>query len=105
MYKSVLLGSGFSYDLGMPLASELTEIFLGIFTKEKAMIFAEKLSRNIPYSHDRRINNQAIFAGMNLLLEYKSSGEKNYEEFLSELQKLGKTQSDKDSYHLKHAYA
>ena len=31
MKKGLLLGAGFSYDLGMPLAVELTELFLGLF--------------------------------------------------------------------------
>jgi hypothetical protein len=103
MFKGILLGAGFSYDLGMPLASELTEVFLGIFVKEKAMIFAEKISKKHPYSKDRPINREAIFEGMNLLLDYKANGGKNYEEFLSKLQNLAqvpcKTQPYRDSYH------
>jgi hypothetical protein len=35
MKKGLLLGAGFSYDLGMPLVGELTEVFLNIFNDEK----------------------------------------------------------------------
>lgn len=100
MKKGLLLGAGFSYDLGMPLASELTDVFLGIFPRKKAYRFAEILAKQNPYASDRPINKSAIFEGIELLLEYKGS---NYEELLSSLQTLGNkleiNQSDRDSYH------
>lgn len=103
MKKSVILGAGFSYDLGMPLTTELTDVFLGIFTKRKAKIFAERLALNKPYTEDRPINKKAIFEAIDLVLDYKKSNGNNYEELLSELQNLGnqpsKSQSDRDSYH------
>lgn len=100
MNKGLLLGAGFSYDLGMPLAGELTEVFLGIFSKEGAKKFGDMLSKNSPFGEDRPINKRAIFEGIDLLLDYQGV---NYEEVLSNLQQLGKapgkSQSDKDSYH------
>jgi hypothetical protein len=100
MKKGLLLGAGFSYDLGMPLASELTEVFLGMFPKRRVKRFGEILSQNDPYTKDRPINKKAIFEGIDLLLSYEGT---NYEELLSNLQELGnvpgKTQSDRDSYH------
>lgn len=100
MKKGLLLGAGFSYDLGMPLASELTEVFLGMFPKRRAKRFGELLAKNNPYTEGRPINKQAIFEGIDLLLKYKGS---NYEELMSSLQELGKapgkSQSDRDSYH------
>ena len=102
MSKGLLLGAGFSYNFGMPLVGELTKIFLGIFNKEKANYFAEKISKKEPYSKERPINKEAIFKGMNFLLEYKDSAGRNYEEFLSKLLQLEKNsntrQSDIDSY-------
>jgi len=99
MKKSLLLGAGFSYDFGMPLASELTGVFLGMFTKRRANDFGNILSQNNPYSKDRPINKKAIFEGIDLLLEYEGG---NYEELLSNLQALEKapnrSQSDRDSY-------
>lgn len=100
MKKGLLLGAGFSYDLGMPLASELTEVFLGMFPKRRAKRFGEILAQNDPYTKDRPINKKAIFEGIDLLLRYEGA---NYEELLSNLQELGKAsgknQSDRDSYH------
>jgi hypothetical protein len=102
MKKALLLGAGFSYDLGMPLASELTEIFLSVFNKRAARKFAKIISQKNPYTEDRPINEKAIFEGVDLLLKYKENGGQNYEEFLSSLEDLGrlsgKKQSDRDSY-------
>jgi len=103
MKKVILLGAGFSYELGMPLACELTEIFLGTFTENKVLRFVNILSMNEPYGKDRPINKQALHEAMQLLLDYKKDNGTNYEELLSSVQKLSdkpkKTQSDKDSYH------
>jgi len=103
MQKGLLVGAGFSYDFGMPLGKELTEVFLGLFNKRNVRSLAVVLSKNSPYSEDRPINKEAILEGLGLLLEYKKRNESNYEELFSELQKLGdsssKNQSDKDSYH------
>lgn len=103
MTKTLLLGAGFSYDLGMPLATELTTTFLNIFSEKTAKQFADALSTNDPYSAGRPINRAAIHEGMDLLLLYKRAGGRNYEEFLAKLESLGnmpgKSQSDRDSYH------
>ncbi len=102
MNKGLLLGAGFSYDLGMPLSVEFTEVFLGIFNKENVKSLATALAKNDPYSKGRPINKEAIFNGFDLLLEYKKNKGNNYEEFLQTIQDkqndLGSSQSDKDSY-------
>lgn len=102
MNKGILLGAGFSYDLGMPLSVEFTEVFLGIFNKRNTKSLATALAKNDPYSKGRPINKEAIFKGFDLLLEYKRNKGNNYEEFLQIIQEkqneLGSNQSDKDSY-------
>jgi hypothetical protein len=102
MKKGLLLGAGFSYDLGMPLAGELTEVFLGIFNDEKIKKLAIVLSSQCPYTSDRPINGKAITAGLDRLLDYKKAKGSNYEEFLAGLQTLSgiasPNQSDRDSY-------
>ncbi|MEZ9067738.1 hypothetical protein [Vibrio atlanticus] len=103
MKKVLLLGAGFSYELGMPLAMELTKIFLGTFTEENSKRFIELLALNDPFGSDRPINKSALNEAMSLVLEYKKSNGVNYEELLANIQKLGgqpkRTLSDKDSYH------
>ena len=86
MKNGLLLGAGFSYDLGMPLASELTEVFLSLFTEPAAKQMAKAMSLHQPYGDDRPIDPKAIIAGWDFLLTYKKSGDKNYEAFLAELQ-------------------
>ena len=103
MKKALLLGAGFSYDLGMPLVRELTEVFLSIFNDERARELAIVLSSQRPYTRDRPINGKAITAGLRRLLDYRKAKGSNYEEFLAGLQALSgivsPTQSDRDSYH------
>jgi len=103
MRKTLLLGAGFSYDLGMPLTTELTASFLDLLSEKTARQFADALSQSDPYSAGRPIDRTAIHQGMDLLLEYKRAGGRNYEELLANLESLGdlpqKSQSDRDSYH------
>jgi len=98
--KSLLLGAGFSYDLGMPLASELTEVLLGFFGRRSTRSLGEELSKNEPYGRDRPINRAAIHEALGLVLKYRGN---NYEALLAEVEGLGnasgKSQSDRDSYH------
>ncbi|HXU92658.1 MAG TPA: hypothetical protein VFP33_03280 [Gallionella sp.] len=105
MKKALLLGAGFSYDLGMPISSELTEVFLGMFNKENTTSLAATMSRHKPYGDDRPINIKAIKEVFSLLLQYKKDKGTNYEEFLTKIQEgaerhtAGHSQSDRDSYH------
>src|SRR5215469_480811 len=103
MKKGLFLGAGFSYDLGMPLASELTETFLNMFTPRDVGALGLILSSKEPFGKDRPINKQAITAGLNLLLEYKEQNTKNYEALLADLESLkgieNPIQSDRDSSH------
>ncbi len=103
MKNGLLLGAGFSYDLGMPLTIELTEVFLNLFTDEAVKRLGTAMSRQQPFGNDRPINRNAIMSGLASLLEYKNNEGKNYEVFLGELQNRAgvssPTQSDRDSYH------
>ncbi len=104
MKKGLLLGAGFSFDLGMPLASELTNDFLGIFIRDNEKRTVAALSRGEPFGADRPINEKAIAAGINLLLQYKEKGCQNYEAVIGAIQKnenltCPASLSDTDSYH------
>ncbi|BDA78567.1 hypothetical protein LPTSP3_g14970 [Leptospira kobayashii] len=103
MKTTILIGAGFSYDLGMPLSSDFTETFLSIYDKNSTLELEKKLSSNQPFGEGRPINRKAINEGLELILNYKNNNGKNYEELLAKLQDLEheprKTQSDKDSYY------
>ena len=102
MRKGLLLGAGFSYDLGMPLASEVTEIFLGIFHDENVKSLAAALCAPHLSPQDRPLNAQAMATGFGLLLDYKRAHGSNYKAFLTSLLTLrglpSPTQSDRDTY-------
>jgi hypothetical protein len=101
--RGLLLGAGFSFDLGMPLAGELTDVFLSLFDERKIRNLAALLSAQSPYTPDRPINQNAITAGLNLLIDYKKNNGSNYEALLAGLQTqsglINPSQSDRDSYH------
>lgn len=103
MKNGLLLGAGFSYDLGMPLTVELTEVFLNLFTEATVERMAKAMSMRHPYGKDRPIDPKAVIEGWNSLLAYQKSEGKNYETFLAGIEKkagLGSpTQPERDSYH------
>ena len=71
--KVLLLGAGFSYDLGMPLTAEVTEVFFDFFKTISSEELEELLSVQEPYGEDRPINMTAIREGVKLLMAYKAS--------------------------------
>lgn len=103
MKNGLLLGAGFSCDLGMPLTIELTEVFLNLFTEETVERMAKAMSMRQPYGKDRPIDSKSIIAGWDSLLVYKKNDGKNYETFLANIERkagLGSpTQPERDSYH------
>ncbi|MDD9173646.1 hypothetical protein ERW49_07415 [Aliivibrio finisterrensis] len=101
MKKVVLLGAGFSYDLGMPLAYELTDVFINVFSEKNAKELVELVYQQNSNENSRPINRAALNEAMQMVLDYKGS---NYEELLANIESLSdiysnKTQSDRDSYH------
>ena len=105
MKRALLLGAGFSYDLGMPLSSELTEVLLGMFTEKSTATLVALLAAQKPFGDNRPVNRQAIEEAFALLLQYKADKGTNYEEFLTRIQEGSeryggdRSQSDRDSYH------
>lgn len=102
MRKALLLGAGFSFDLGMPLASELTEVFKTLFPGHVIPFLTEMMCSQNPYGEGRPTSSNAIESALMRYSKFSSSTESNYEAFLLELQTAGdscKTQSERDSYH------
>ncbi|MGX9462445.1 hypothetical protein ACWXWU_14595 [Shewanella sp. A14] len=101
MKKVILLGAGFSYDLGMPLAYELTDVFINVFSEKNAKELVELVYQQNSNENSRPINRTALNEAMQMVLDYKGS---NYEDLLANIESLSniysnKTQSDRDSYH------
>jgi len=100
---ALLLGAGFSYDLGMPLASELTEVLLGPFNERNIKQLVSAMSRGRPNGADRPPNARALSECLEVLLTTKSAKSSNYEAMLAQLEVLAArynvSQSDRDSAH------
>jgi hypothetical protein len=101
--RTLLLGAGFSFDFGMPIASELTEVFLAPFNWWNTRTLGLAVARNDPYGPGRPINSKAIRDALQLVRAFRRAAGSNYEKLLAEIQEFGdlpgKTQSDRDSYH------
>jgi hypothetical protein len=101
--RTLLLGAGFSFDLGMPLAAELTEVLVEPFNEPSARSLGDALAAKDPYSTGRPINSKAIHEALDLVQDFKRASGRNYEALLAQIETLGdlpgKTQSDRDSYH------
>jgi hypothetical protein len=85
----------------MPLAVELTDVFLSMFNPITVRKLADTLSTKKPYSKDRPINSRAIHEGMQMVMDFRAAGGRNYEELLKRIEdktSVG-SQSDKDSFH------
>ena len=82
MKKGLLLGAGFSYDLGMPLSYELTDVFLGIYNDTNVKRLAAAMSVQQPYGKDRPINKNAITNGWDLYSTIKGTTGRTMKLFL-----------------------
>lgn len=108
MKNTFLFAAGFSYQFGMPLAHELTDIFYALFEEKNLEKIIDEIAKTSPYGSDRPINRDAIQRAFNVVLKHKTDGTKNYEAVISEVEKLPfscgfNSTSDQDSYHLVHS--
>jgi len=108
MKNTSLFAAGFSYQFGMPLAEDLTKTLYALFDEDILNNFVDVLARTSPYGEDRPVNKDAINRAFQVVLEHKKKGTKNYEQVISEVERLTytsgfSTTSDQDSYHLVHS--
>ncbi|WP_067621129.1 hypothetical protein [Alicyclobacillus acidiphilus] len=100
--KALLLGAGFSYDLGMPLASSFTDDFFYFLTPERLSRCIKIWREADPYGPDRQIDPLAIDEVFDIYERSRGDGS-NYEGFLKSLQneyhRLGASQPWRDSFH------
>lgn len=100
--RALLIGAGFSYDLGMPLASGFTEDLFYFLTPERLSRYLKIWREADPYGPGRPIDPLAIDEVLDIYRCYREDG-KNYEEFLKGIQNeyhsAGATQARQDSFH------
>jgi len=89
MKNVFLLAAGFSYQFGMPLASDLTKIFLSLFNDKNIPIIINHLSSQNPYGDDQPISEEALKRAFDILIKYQNDPDcNNYELVISEVYDL-----------------
>jgi hypothetical protein len=100
--KTLLLGAGFSYELGMPLANDLSKDFYCKFNPAIMARFINLLKRNEPYGKDRPINKDILDKAGILYSQFHKNGT-NYEKMILEYESLkdqnNSNTSISDTYH------
>lgn len=99
--KALLIGAGFSYDLGMPLAIGFTKDLFHYLTPEKIKQFMEQWKNAKPFGNNRPIDPNIMDEVLNMYLNYRTNENSNYEDFLKKIQiehhKPGIPQSKRDT--------
>ena len=85
--KTLLLGAGFSYELGMPLAFDLTKDFYSKFSPFTMLRLINLLKRNEPYGKERPIDKNTL-DDIGILYSQYRKNKINYEKMILELETL-----------------
>jgi hypothetical protein len=93
--KTLLLGAGFSYELGMPLANDLSKDIYSIFKPITMLRFINLLKHNEPYGKDRPINKDTL-DNVGILYTYNNKNRIDYEKMILKIESL----KDKNSTNL-----
>lgn len=100
--KTLLLGAGFSYELGLPLSMCLTKDFYSYLNPKKITSLIDQLKMNQPYGDNRPIDKEA-FKTILEIFTAKAKKKLGYEALISvfenELSTPITTQPTKDTYH------
>ncbi len=88
MAKGLLLGAGFSFDLGMPLASEFSDTLFSFFNAEKMTRIINNLRGHKPYSNNRTLCDTTLSKFIEIYNEFLKSNNTNYEELFRIIEDL-----------------
>lgn len=94
MKQGYLLAAGFSYQFGMPLVKDLTEVFYSIFDKEFITRLADGLAQTLPYGPDYPLNRDALLRALEIITTAKENKEDNYEQIINRIKQLSKSTHD-----------
>ena len=88
MAKGLLLGAGFSFDLGMPLASEFSDTLFSFFNADKMSRIINNMRGHRPYGNDRTLCDTTLCKFIEIYSEFLNSNNKNYEELFRIIENL-----------------
>ncbi len=88
MAKGLLLGAGFSFDLGMPLASEFSDTLFGFLNSFKIENLINNMRGHRPYSNDRTLCDVTLNRLLEIYNGFLNSENKNYEELFRIVESL-----------------
>ena len=88
MAKGLLLGAGFSFDLGMPLASEFSDTLFSFFNAAKMTRIINNMRGHRPYSNDRTLCDTTLSQFIDIYNDFLNSNNKNYEELFRIIEDL-----------------
>lgn len=94
MAKGLLLGAGFSYDLGMPLASEFSDTLFSYFNLEKMTNLINDMKDRRPYGDDKPLSEGTINKILEIVNSFYQSDKSNYERLFADIENMPVTGSD-----------
>lgn len=103
MAKGLLLGAGFSFDLGMPLASEFSDTLFSFLNSFKIENLINNMRGHRPYCNDRTLCDITLNQLLDIYNDFLNSENKNYEELfriVESLQVTGREAQETISYFL-----
>lgn len=86
MAKGLLLGAGFSYNLGMPLAYEFSEVLFHYLDKNKIAWLLENMRGHLPYGDDSPLCEKTLERLLEISKEFLSESNGNYESLFKKLE-------------------
>jgi len=102
--RALLLGAGFSHDLGMPLAAGFTKDFFYFLNPDRMEKYIIRIWKTAdPYGADRPIDPKTMDEVLGIYKQFYDSSDGNYESFLKTIQdryhELGAKQDRRDTLH------
>ena len=94
MAKGLLLGAGFSYDLGMPLVSEFSDTLFSYFNLEKMTNLINDMRGRRPYGDDKPLSEETINKILEIVNAFYQSDKSNYERLFADIENMPTIDSD-----------
>lgn len=88
MAKGLLLGAGFSHDLGMPLASEFSDALFSRFNLEEMKALINGMRDHRPYGNDKPLSKVTIDKILEIVNDFYHSDKNNYEQLFADIENM-----------------